>query len=259
MVGEINRHKGKNIDGSFNFSELKNLSANLTSNYYSVKYVSKGSENYFLPKTNVTLNTHELLIVKPNQDINVVVDSEEYNKGVCIYLNPETLNSKLKHTLSEELIPNFRMSVVNTELENFYKNINSENDTDIVLQEFMKSLNLFLSSKINKVKNLNTSKKDTSIYLWEKLEKSKMFILNNFSSQINLQDMADSAQLSKFHYSRVFKDFYAITPNTYLKEIRLNEAQKLLNKAHYNLNDITLKCGFNDVKYLKKCLKRYSN
>jgi AraC-like DNA-binding protein len=260
LVGEINRYKGNSIDGSFNFSELKNHSANLTSNYYSIKYVSKGSENYFLPNNNiVALNTSEILIVKPNQDINVIVDSKEYNKGICIYLNPDIVNSKLKHTLSEELIPSFRMSVINTELENFYKNINLENDTDIVLQKFIESFNLFLSSKVNKVKNLNTSKKDTSIYLWEKLEQSKMFILNNFGKQISLEDIADSAQLSKFHYSRVFKDFHSITPNAYLKEVRLNEAKNLLKKSNLNFDEIALKCGFNDIKYLKKCLKKHHN
>ncbi len=59
---------------------------------------------------------------------------------------------------------------------------------------------------------------------------AKLYIDNHFSDNINLDKMAAKAFVSKFHFIRVFKKYYGLTPNQYLREVRIENAKKLLQK-----------------------------
>jgi len=65
-------------------------------------------------------------------------------------------------------------------------------------------------------------------YLLTQIIRSKKFIVNNFSNNINLNDIAGEAFLSKFHFIRLFKTYYGVTPCQYLTRVRVAEAKKLL-------------------------------
>jgi AraC-like DNA-binding protein len=68
-------------------------------------------------------------------------------------------------------------------------------------------------------------------YLCEKVMDAKKFIDANYSSHIGISEMAASASLSKFHFMRLFKKLYGITPNQYLIQVRVQNAKQLLQKG----------------------------
>ncbi len=70
------------------------------------------------------------------------------------------------------------------------------------------------------------------IYLYQRIVKAKLFIDNNFSQQINLDNISDQAYFSKFHFIRLFKSIYGKTPNNYLVQIRMDNAKKLLAQGN---------------------------
>jgi AraC-like DNA-binding protein len=59
-------------------------------------------------------------------------------------------------------------------------------------------------------------------YLCEQVIQSKCFIEKEFSRNISLDDIANEAFFSKFHFIRLFKNLYGRTPYQYLKEIRID-------------------------------------
>ncbi|GAL27806.1 hypothetical protein JCM19239_4771 [Vibrio variabilis] len=51
------------------------------------------------------------------------------------------------------------------------------------------------------------------------------------SENIELNDLAKAAFMSRFHYVRVFKQLYGVTPRSYLRDLRINKAKLLLQQG----------------------------
>ena len=65
-------------------------------------------------------------------------------------------------------------------------------------------------------------------YLYRRVVRAKLFIDAQFSSAIDLDNIADEACFSKFHFVRLFREIYGRTPHQYLTDVRVRNAKDLL-------------------------------
>jgi AraC-like DNA-binding protein len=65
-------------------------------------------------------------------------------------------------------------------------------------------------------------------YLYRRVVKAKLYIDSHFSSPIDLNNIADEACFSKFHFCRLFRSIYGKTPHQYLTGVRVAHARKML-------------------------------
>ena len=83
-------------------------------------------------------------------------------------------------------------------------------------------------------------------YLCDKLIQSKNFIEKNFAQAISLKEIVAEAYISKFHFIRLFRNFYGTTPHQYLKEVRVLNAKQFL-KEGMPVADACYSVGFDSV------------
>lgn len=74
-------------------------------------------------------------------------------------------------------------------------------------------------------------------------------------SDINIEDMASAAAVSKSGLNRKMKSILGITPAEFLRETRLQRAATLLITTNKPISDIAIECGFTDQSYFGKCFK----
>lgn len=70
------------------------------------------------------------------------------------------------------------------------------------------------------------------IYLYKRVVSAKLFIDKFYANSIDLDDIADQANFSKFHFIRLFKSIYGLTPKNYLIHLRIEKAKELLREGH---------------------------
>jgi AraC-like DNA-binding protein len=70
------------------------------------------------------------------------------------------------------------------------------------------------------------------IYLYKRLVTAKLYIDNHFSNNIDLDNISGQANFSKFHFIRLFKSIYGLTPKNYLIKTRIENAKELLAAGH---------------------------
>lgn len=92
-------------------------------------------------------------------------------------------------------------------------------------------------------------------YKYRQIVKAKLFIDKNFSQSIDLNQIAEQAHFSKFHFIRLFKNIYDITPNQYLTEVRIEKAKSLLKK-NKSIDEVCMLVGFESVSTFKGLFKR---
>jgi methylphosphotriester-DNA--protein-cysteine methyltransferase len=66
------------------------------------------------------------------------------------------------------------------------------------------------------------------IYLYQRIVRAKLFIDKYYADNINLNNISDQAHFSKFHFIRLFKSIYGLTPNHYLIKVRMDNAKIIL-------------------------------
>jgi AraC-like DNA-binding protein len=74
-----------------------------------------------------------------------------------------------------------------------------------------------------------------------------LWIEANAGEPISLDDAAEVAGLSSFHFLRLFAKVLGLTPHQYLVRTRLKRAAALLAEENRSITDIALDVGFNDL------------
>lgn len=100
-----------------------------------------------------------------------------------------------------------------------------------------------------------TNEQYPKVYLYRRIVQAKLFIDNNYSEKIDLNNIAETAFFSKFHFIRLFKNIYGKTPHQYLIDVRIKNAKRLL-KADKSIIDVCYSVGFESLGSFTTLFKR---
>ena len=81
------------------------------------------------------------------------------------------------------------------------------------------------------------------------------YIHNNFDQKINLFELANLADLSEYHFQRMFKVTHGISPHNYLTEVRIEKAQEMMIKG-VPLAQVAQQCGFSHQSHFNRIFKK---
>lgn len=93
------------------------------------------------------------------------------------------------------------------------------------------------------------------IYLYKRVVQAKLFIERNYSEKIDLDNIADEACFSKFHFIRLFKRIYGKTPHQCLIAVRIEKAMQLL-REDTSVTDACFAVGFESVGSFSSLFRR---
>ena len=93
------------------------------------------------------------------------------------------------------------------------------------------------------------------VYLYRRIVYAKLFIDAHYAEKIDLDNIADEAFFSKFHFIRLFKSAYGKTPHHYLTQVRIDHAQTLLANG-MSIMDAAFAVGFDSVTSFAGLFKR---
>jgi len=82
------------------------------------------------------------------------------------------------------------------------------------------------------------------------------YAMRNMEKPIGIDELAEVAEYSRFHFSRLFREWYGKSPSEFLREIRLKRAVRLLQTEMISVGDISLRCGFSDPSYFCKVFRK---
>jgi AraC family transcriptional regulator len=85
------------------------------------------------------------------------------------------------------------------------------------------------------------------------------FMSVHFGEQLSLDQLAAEAGISKFHFTRRFRDTVGQTPYRFLTETRLAAARKMLITTNLRVSEIAMACGFTAASHFTTAFTaRYS-
>lgn len=81
------------------------------------------------------------------------------------------------------------------------------------------------------------------------------YIRSHFTEDINMTVVANHVSVNYTYFSEKFKEHTGINFNDYLKNLRIAEAKRLLEKGCFKVYEVAQNAGFGDVKYFMKTFK----
>ncbi len=88
------------------------------------------------------------------------------------------------------------------------------------------------------------------------LHQALKYIHNNFATDISLDRVAGTAGISKYHFSRLFKEMTGLTYQSYVNRIRIEQAKKILNDGALSITDTGYAVGYSDLTHFERIFKK---
>ena len=188
--------------------------------------------------------SRDLLVSMTNSDL-ILLD--EPNKSMTtlpkfycqLYKKSEVLNQLIHNYQKSQLIDTLSIETEEYFLARILELLLQENDEIIELQ-----------------KNVPVVKKYVKEEIFKRLNIAKDYMISNFNQNFDLETVCKVAHFSKFHFLRLFKQIYGITPQNFIINIRLNYAKKLLMNSNHSLQDIAELIGYENHASLSRIFKK---
>ncbi|WP_415899667.1 AraC family ligand binding domain-containing protein [Neptuniibacter sp. QD48_11] len=86
------------------------------------------------------------------------------------------------------------------------------------------------------------------------LLRARDFINHNLQTDVSLEELSQQANLSKYHFLRMFRQQFGLTPHQYILNCRINRAREDLEKGKA-LDDVVFDYGFSDLSHFNRRFK----
>ncbi len=105
---------------------------------------------------------------------------------------------------------------------------------------------------LKQLQKLTPVKKATKLEVYKRLSFAVDAIHAHATATIDLEALASTACLSKFHFLRLFKQAFGISPYQYIQQLRLEKATHLLKETSIPVSEIALILGYENSSSLSR-------
>ncbi len=226
---------------------------------FELLYVQHASRAHFeIDGRDVPVHNHDLLLIKPRIPHKLDVDSDNpcqfWVLKFCFVKNNDSriagvsLDEFLSFISDTDTGGYFTLSsIYRGNIVGAMQQIMQESKEPDEASEFMKSLlvmELFVWLSRSLKAQWESSLATKGDKLQELLEAARNYILENYHTDISLDDISSYVYISTSHFARAFKKHYGISPIQYLLSVRIQKAKTLLEETNKKIGDIAIEVGF---------------
>ena len=88
------------------------------------------------------------------------------------------------------------------------------------------------------------------------LRRVEAYIDAHLDAPLRISDLAEIADLSEFHFARMFKTSKGEPPHRYVQRLRVEKAKRLMSGTDMELAEIALACGFATQSHFSACFRK---
>lgn len=263
------------------FSSLQEFYQPVEGRGFSIKYVWSGTEYYTLNGTQYAVREGQYLLSNDQLEGHVEIAAGRNVKGICINLAPQLIReaiagmqdpgnsspdpSAADYFCTAAFIENCYSSTESA-LSKRLREIGLDAEKqdisgETLSHEFFYSLaTQLLADQLplyRQYQNLPYRKHQIKKEVWRKLHGVKEYMDRQFMENPSASLLSTMACMSEFHFYRLFKKAFGISPHQYIIRKKLEQAKLLLQDPVCSISSIALETGFADVFSFSKSFRRH--
>lgn len=217
-------------------------------------YVQKGMGNFFVEGETFPVKEHDFIIVNPHiehtesshkkspmeyiaiglEGMSFFIGNDSESRGYHVY-NYESQQRELSFYL--------RLLLQEVDLKQFHYETVCQSILEVLIIKMMRRTNYSFTIT-------------ASIKAKKECMAAKRYIDANYSSDINLDILAEDSHISKFYLVHSFTKLFDISPINYLTKIRIEQSKSLLESTNHSISQISNAVGFSSQAYFSNCFKK---
>lgn len=244
----------------------------------SVKAAWGGSEDYFVDGRRVAVNDDTFIILNDGRTYASSLKSRTPVTSFAVFFRPgmaaevqrthaQSPESLLEAPLPpsdgrvefcERLRPHDRL--ISPVLRFIHRSIegglNDEHWLEEQLYFLLQRMLVLQRQDLRAAQLLPTRRPGTRQELLRRLARCVNFMHTHYARRVGLADIAAAAPLSPYHCLRLFKALHGVTPATYLNNLRVRIAERLLRSGSVSVDQAAARVGFESRTTLFRHMKR---
>ncbi len=261
------------------YAIVKEINCRLDTSRFHICVPISGKEVYVSEGQRVELAEEEYMVLGYQQEVRGEGRFDMPVKGLCLFLDPGTVAEvyAAKTRNMEQLLDHpfdipwqrheflvkpqsLKENLLGRHLQKIKKQLAKERAELLVdWDEFYYGIaEAFLEThwQINRhLHDLPFKKDETRREIYRRVSRAHNFILDNYHRPIALEDTAREAVLSTFHFTRLYRQTYGITPYQHILKLRIEKAKVMLQKG-VPPTEVAYELSFSDRRAFAKTFKK---
>lgn len=93
-----------------------------------------------------------------------------------------------------------------------------------------------------------------------KLQPAIDYIHKNYATEkISIEHLASLTEMSTTYFRKIFKQLYAVSPVTYINNLKIQRAKEALRSQLYTVEQVAALAGYNDPSFFRREFKHYTD
>lgn len=233
----------------------------------SLKSAFGGTEQYETSRVKYNVNDKNFLILNEGAMYSSRIESESKVESFTINFKPDFADEVIKAVTSDnaDLLDNPSKDTAGS--YRFFEKLYSHDEKSLslfanikmlidspgcgysnrineLLGMLLENMCLLNNSSLNSASEISSEKHSTRLEIFKRLTFARDYMYSNYHENLNNDILAGIACLSPYHFLRLFKQVYKLTPHQYLTKIRLEAAKELLINSDETVSGICQSVGF---------------
>lgn len=200
----------------------------------------------------------ELFLISPNSICTLHNRGIQQTSVALIRFRCEPANAERKADVCKESLPYkdatglklFRMPQARSWIQEFQKEI-EKNDIGLYYQQ-QAQLYAMAAALISSLQQSEKTAGDLNSYI----EWTKQFMLEQFNTPMDMEELARSSGLSASRFYQAFRAYTGLSPLKYLTKMRLDASLELLSGSSSSIVEIAHSVGYPDEYYFSRLFKK---
>lgn len=231
----------------------------LSSYHFIIPSINANFPNIKVDNEKYAMENNKIFSMNPGQ---VILGNEEkvVEPYISLFIHPALISgvSELMCNTSkiyfENTSCNFNNDLINY-INLFIKEFqNKQCGYEFILQSITLQIvvNLLRQCK----SNIELSKLVMNYSEKENINKVINFLKSSYNHEFSLQKLSSIANVSPYHFIRIFKAETGKTPYNYLMDIKIEKCKELLKSNQYSITEVATSCGFSSPSHFASVFKK---
>lgn len=221
---------------------------------YQLLYIASGKAHFYFDGKDTVVPAGHMVIYVPREEQRYEYFGEDKTEAYWVHFTGSNVKGIMRH-FDIPYKENYFYSGSSEEYKTLFNSMIHELRTLPVCYEEMIEMNLRQLFMVIQRTRLER-KPAVNTFAQAEVSFARRYFFEHYSEEINISDFAQSRHMSVSWFMRNFKQMTGVSPMQYILNLRIENAQMLLETTSYSVNEISSIVGYENQLYFSRIFKK---